>query len=94
MYFIHNNPLNIHLPFKVLAMMNWVPNDMSKACSVHFASTDYEPGLKIKRLEADAVPSVFPHYPKYMPAKVPRTLKHLNVQEHAPCLKKNKTNNV
>ncbi|XP_075738986.1 THAP domain-containing protein 1-like [Rhipicephalus microplus] len=70
----------------------WLPNDRSKVCSVHFAPTNYKPGLKIKRLKADAVPSVFPHYPKYMGppvAKVRRTLKRSNVQEHGPCPRKN-----
>ena len=44
----------------------WRPTEFSKVCSDHFKEDDFVEGTKIRRLKPDAVPSVFPGYPRSM----------------------------
>ncbi|KAL1427134.1 hypothetical protein MTO96_017703 [Rhipicephalus appendiculatus] len=52
----------------------WVPSDRSKICSLHFKPTDYK-GLKLRKLKADAIPSIFPGYPTYLQKQLPNERK-------------------
>lgn len=47
---------------------NWTPSSSSRLCSAHFLSTDYQvrPGASSFRLKDDAVPSIFPAYPRHL----------------------------
>lgn len=47
----------------------WCPSDRSTVCSLHFTDDNYRPGLKLKRLKTDAVPSRFPGYPAHLQSK-------------------------
>ena len=40
----------------------------SKDCSKHFIDTDYQIGIKRRKLLPLAVPTIFPDYPKYLQA--------------------------
>ena len=40
----------------------------SKACSKHFIDTDYQTGIKRRKLLPLAAPTIFPDYPKYLQA--------------------------
>ncbi|KAH9368674.1 hypothetical protein HPB48_004693 [Haemaphysalis longicornis] len=54
---------------KNISRKNWEPNSTSNysvVCSLHFRPEDFRTDTKRRRLKQNAVPSVFPHYPKYM----------------------------
>lgn len=53
---------------KAIRRENWNPSSFSYICSKHFVESDYQirPGADRKLLKHDAVPSVFPAFPKYL----------------------------
>lgn len=71
---------------KVIARKDRQPNfnsNSSRVCSRHFKDSDYKLTGTKRRLLPDAVPSMFPEYPKYMQPRqvIPRTSQ--NIQKRA-----------
>lgn len=50
----------------------WGPSDRTVVCSLHFRESDFRQGLKIRRLNPDAVPSNFPDYPPDLQRRILR----------------------
>jgi len=43
----------------------WQPSSYDRVCSAHFTPADYKVGTLLKCLKDDAVPTVFPNYPRH-----------------------------
>ena len=56
----------------------------SVVCNKNFKEEDYVPGLKVRRLAKNAVPSVFDKYPAYMIPKKSKTRRKLILKRPVP----------
>lgn len=65
--FPFKRPEILKLWIQALRRDKWTPSKTSRLCGEHFLPTDYinQPGLAVKRLKPDAVPSVF-SFPKHL----------------------------
>ena len=66
--FPHNKPDLLHKWVQAVRRQNWYPNKNSLICSVHFTESCFTvtPGNQCHWLQKNAIPSVFPQFPKHL----------------------------
>ena len=66
--FPHNKPDLLQKWVQAVRRQNWYPNKNSLICSVHFTESCFTvtPGNQCRQLHKNAIPSVFPQFPKHL----------------------------
>lgn len=92
----HDFPVDPELCRKWVARVsrkNWAPRfeaSGSRVCSLHFKPSDFREGVARRVLKPGVVPSIFPHYPKYMQPKEhkPRSTRAIEKRQNARSVKR------
>ena len=84
-----------HAWLNFLDRPNFVPTQASRVCSINFEQNCFFPKKKIQRLKSDAVPTIFPSFPKRsIPAEQSVILDHTYLLPPAKELKRRNNNLV
>ncbi|XP_025423124.1 THAP domain-containing protein 1-like [Sipha flava] len=83
-----NNEVTTKLWTDAIKRKNFIPNQWSRICSVHFTDNDYQirPDANRPILKVNAVPSVFPSFPVYYQHK-PKKLRNPPKNRDLPSFK-------